>query len=100
MGRSLSYTAPAGRMVFVGLTRDPVSIDDALLHKREITLYASRNSCGQFPRIIRMMEEGKIDPRSWITDRMPLSDVPARLKDLATKSTLIKGLVEVDESDA
>jgi 2-desacetyl-2-hydroxyethyl bacteriochlorophyllide A dehydrogenase len=100
MGKSLSYTAPAGRMVFVGLTRDPVLIDDALLHKREITIYASRNSCGQFPRIIRMMEEGEIDPASWITDRMPLSEVPSRLKDLSTKSTLIKGLVEVDESDA
>ena len=100
MGRSLSYTAAAGRLVFVGLTRDPVSIDDALLHKREITLYASRNSCGQFPRIIRMMEEGRIDPSSWITDRMPLRDVPSRLKELPTKSTLIKGLVEVDESDA
>jgi 2-desacetyl-2-hydroxyethyl bacteriochlorophyllide A dehydrogenase len=100
MGRSLSYTSPTGRMVFVGLTRDPISIDDALLHKREITLYASRNSCGQFPRIIRMMEEDKIDAVSWITDRMPLSEVPLRLKDLPTKSTLIKGLVEVDESDA
>jgi 2-desacetyl-2-hydroxyethyl bacteriochlorophyllide A dehydrogenase len=100
MGRSLSYTAPTGRLVFVGLTRDPVLIDDALLHKREITLYASRNSCGQFPRIIRMMEEDKIDAVSWITDRMPLSEVPLRLKDLPTKSTLIKGLVELDESDA
>jgi 2-desacetyl-2-hydroxyethyl bacteriochlorophyllide A dehydrogenase len=100
MGRSLSYTAAAGRLIFVGLTRDPVSIDDALLHKREITLYASRNSRGQFPRIIRMMEEGRIDPSSWITDRMPLRDVPSRLKELPTKSTLIKGLVEVDESDA
>lgn len=100
MGKSLAYTAPAGRLVFVGLTRDPVSIDDALLHKREITLYASRNSRGQFPRIIRMMEEGTIDPSSWITDRMPLSEVPSRLKDLPKKSTLIKGLVEVDESDA
>jgi 2-desacetyl-2-hydroxyethyl bacteriochlorophyllide A dehydrogenase len=99
MGRSICYVAPTGRMVFVGLTRDPVSIDDALLHKREITIYASRNSCNQFPRIIRMMEEGKIDTDSWITDRMALSEVPRRLKDLPAKPTLIKGLVELDESD-
>ena len=99
MGRSLFYVAPTGRLVFVGLTRDPVSIDDALLHKREVTLYASRNSRNQFPRIIRMMEEGKIDIASWITDRMLLREVPLRLKDLPTKSTLIKGLVELDESD-
>jgi 2-desacetyl-2-hydroxyethyl bacteriochlorophyllide A dehydrogenase len=100
MGSSLSCVAPAGRMVFVGLTRDPVSIDDALLHKREITIYASRNSCNQFPRILRMMEEGKIDTASWITDRMLLNEVPFRLKDLPTKSTSIKALVELNDSDA
>ena len=99
MGSSLSRVAPAGRMVFVGLTRDAVSIDDALLHRREITIYASRNSCNQFPRIIRMMEEGKIDTASWITDRMLLNEVPFRLKDIPTKATSIKALVEVSDSD-
>jgi threonine dehydrogenase-like Zn-dependent dehydrogenase len=99
MGKSISYAAPTGRLVFVGLTRDPVLIDDALFHKRELTLYASRNSRNQFPRIVRMMEEGSIDTSSWITDRMPLSEVPLRMKGLPAKSTLIKGLVELDDSD-
>jgi 2-desacetyl-2-hydroxyethyl bacteriochlorophyllide A dehydrogenase len=99
MGKSISYAAPMGRVVYVGLTRDPVSIDDALFHKRELTLYASRNSRDQFSRIIRMMEEGKIDISSWITDRMSLSDVPLRLKDLPAKPGLIKGLVELDDSE-
>ncbi len=99
MGKSLSHVAPTGRMVFVGLTRDPISIDDALFHKREITLYASRNSRDQFPRIIRMMEDKQIDTASWITDRMSLGQVPFELKNLPTKSTLIKGLVELDDSD-
>jgi threonine dehydrogenase-like Zn-dependent dehydrogenase len=96
MGKSLSYVAPTGRLVLVGLTRDPISIDDALFHKREVTLYASRNSHGQFPRIVRLMEEGIFDTVSWITDRMPLREVPLRLKDLPTKTTLIKALVDLD----
>lgn len=99
MGKSLSYVAPTGRLVLVGLTPDPISIDDALFHKREVTLYASRNSRDQFPRIVRMMEEGMFDTVSWITDRMPLRDVPLRLKDLPTKTTLIKALVHLDDSD-
>ena len=99
MGKSLSYVAPTGRLVFVGLTPDPISIDDALFHKREVTLYASRNSRDQFPRIVRMMEEGMFDTVSWITDRMPLREVPLRLKDLPTKTTLIKALVHLDGSD-
>jgi len=99
MGKSLSYVAPTGRLVLVGLTPDPISIDDALFHKREVTLYASRNSRNQFPRIVRMMEEGMFDTASWITDRMSLRDVPLRLKDLPTKTTLIKALVHLDGSD-
>jgi 2-desacetyl-2-hydroxyethyl bacteriochlorophyllide A dehydrogenase len=99
MANSLNYVAPGGRLVFVGLTRDPVQIDDALLHRREITIYASRNSCGQFPPIIRMLEENKINTDPWITDRIRLDEVPARLKELATKVGMMKAVVEVRDSD-
>jgi len=99
MGKSLQNVAATGRLVYVGLTKDPISIDDALLHRREITVYASRNSCGQFPRIIQMIEEGRIDTAPWITDRINLSDVPGKMQDLPGKSTLIKALVELDDSD-
>jgi 2-desacetyl-2-hydroxyethyl bacteriochlorophyllide A dehydrogenase len=99
MSASLQFVAPAGRLVFVGLTKDPIAINDTLLHRREITIYASRNSYGQFPRIIRMIEEGRINTTPWITDRMALSEVPRRLKELPSKSTLIKAVVELDDSD-
>src|SRR5882762_1981470 len=68
MSASLQFVAPAGRLVFVGLTKDPIAMNDTLLHRREITIYASRNSYGQFPRIIRMIEEGRINTTPWITD--------------------------------
>jgi 2-desacetyl-2-hydroxyethyl bacteriochlorophyllide A dehydrogenase len=99
MANSVNYVAPGGRLVFVGLTRDPVSIDDALLHRREITIYASRNSCGQFPPIIRMLEEKKINTDPWITDRISLDEVPARLKELSTKIGMMKAVVEVRDID-
>jgi 2-desacetyl-2-hydroxyethyl bacteriochlorophyllide A dehydrogenase len=100
MSTSLQHVAATGRVVFVGLTRDPVAINDALLHRREITIYATRNSCGQFTRIIQMIEEGLIDTTPWITDRMALVEVPQRLQDLPNKLTLIKAVVELDDSDA
>jgi 2-desacetyl-2-hydroxyethyl bacteriochlorophyllide A dehydrogenase len=99
MGLSLRYVAPGGRLVYAGLTRDPVCIDDALLHRREVTLYASRNSCGQFPRIIRMIEENKVDTGPWVTHRMALVEVPDKLGDLPLKSGLIKAIVEVLDGD-
>ena len=99
MGDSLNQVAPGGLLVFVGLTSDPVCINDAMLHRREVTIYASRNSCGQFPPIIRMIEERKIDTDPWITDRLNLDEVPARFKDLPTKAGLMKAVVEVRDSD-
>jgi threonine dehydrogenase-like Zn-dependent dehydrogenase len=100
MAQSLSYVSATGRLVFVGLTKDAVAINDTLLHRREISIYASRNSCDQFPRIIRLIEEGKIDTTPWITDRFSLADVPFKLRDLPTSRTLIKAIVELDDSDA
>lgn len=100
MGDSLNHVAPGGRLVFVGLTRDPVNIDDALLHRREVTLYASRNSCGQFQPIIRMLEENKINTQPWITDRLSLDEVAARFKELPAKIGLMKAVVEIRDSDA
>ncbi len=99
MGESLNHVAPGGRLVFVGLTRDPVKIDDALLHRREVAVYASRNSCGQFQPIIRMLEENKINTDPWITDRLNLDEVPVRFKDLPTKIGLMKAVVEVRDTD-
>ncbi len=99
MTNSLNYVAPGGRLVFVGLTRDPIQIDDALLHRREITIYASRNSSGQFPAIMRMLEQNQINTKPWITDRIGLEEVPARLKELAAKVAMMKAVVEVRDSD-
>jgi 2-desacetyl-2-hydroxyethyl bacteriochlorophyllide A dehydrogenase len=99
MSKSLEHVAATGRLVFVGLTKEPIKINDAMLHRREVSIHASRNSVRQFPRIIQLIEEGRIDTAPWITDRMALSEVPLRLKDLPGNSRLIKALVEVDDSD-
>jgi 2-desacetyl-2-hydroxyethyl bacteriochlorophyllide A dehydrogenase len=99
MAASLKYVGAGGRLVFVGVCRDAIAIDDPLLHTREVTLFASRNSRDQFPRIIRMIEEGRIDTRSWVTDRIMLGDVPRAFPDLRRRPTTIKALVEVEDSD-
>jgi 2-desacetyl-2-hydroxyethyl bacteriochlorophyllide A dehydrogenase len=100
MGASLRYAAPAGRVVYVGLTRDNISIDNPLFHLREMTLYASRNSYRQFPSIIRMIEQRQIDTSPWITNRLVLSEVPARFKELPGTANLIKAIVDIGDIDA
>jgi 2-desacetyl-2-hydroxyethyl bacteriochlorophyllide A dehydrogenase len=98
MSASLARVATGGRLVFVGLTRDPVTIDDSLFHRREITLLASRNSFGLFPRIIRLIEEGQIDASHWVTDHLTLGEVVSQFQLLPQRSTLIKAIVHVNGS--
>jgi 2-desacetyl-2-hydroxyethyl bacteriochlorophyllide A dehydrogenase len=100
MAASLEYVAPVGRLVFVGISKEPVWIDDSLFHKREMTLYASRNSCHQFPRIIQMIEQGRIDTSPWITNRLSLAEVPRLFADLRQGPGTIKAMIEVPDSDS
>jgi 2-desacetyl-2-hydroxyethyl bacteriochlorophyllide A dehydrogenase len=96
MAQSLNRVAFGGRLVYVGLTSDSVSLDDALFHKREITILASRNSVNQFPRIIGMLEEGIINIDSWITEHLTLVDLPREFEMLAQRPSLIKAIVDTD----
>jgi 2-desacetyl-2-hydroxyethyl bacteriochlorophyllide A dehydrogenase len=96
MAESLSRVSVGGKLVFVGLTSDPIPLDDALFHRREITLLASRNSVGQFPRIIKMLEEGTIQIDDWITERLVLSDLPGEFASLINRPHLIKAIVDIE----
>src|SRR5271170_1901961 len=98
MAQSLNRVAAGGKLVFVGLTSDPVALDDALFHKREVTLYASRNSVGQFPRIIKLLEEGRIQIDDWITERLVLADLPGQFATLIDRPYLVKAVIDLDLS--
>jgi threonine dehydrogenase-like Zn-dependent dehydrogenase len=95
MEQSLQFVAPGGRLVFVGLCADKIAIDDPLLHRREIALFASRNSAHQFPRIIGMIERGEIDTSSWIGERLSLEEVPEKFAGLRARPELVKAVVHV-----
>jgi 2-desacetyl-2-hydroxyethyl bacteriochlorophyllide A dehydrogenase len=95
MARSFARARFGGRVVWVGILQGAVPVDDPLFHHRELTLYASRNSAGHFPRIIQMIENGVIDTSLWITERLALDDVPARFVDV-TKHQGLKTVVEVN----
>jgi 2-desacetyl-2-hydroxyethyl bacteriochlorophyllide A dehydrogenase len=69
MSNALHYCGFTGRLVYVGITQAEVSFPHApIMHRRELTLLASRNALPpDFTRIIRLIEEGRIDTRPWIT---------------------------------
>ena len=95
MEGSFALAANGGTVVFVGLVQDDIAFRDPEFHRRELTLLASRNSAGVFPKIIRMIEAGQIDTRPWITHRLDLAAVPEKFPSLPGSAGLVKAMIDV-----
>ncbi len=97
MSHALNYVGFTGRLVYVGITTLDLSFGHPLMHRREMTLLASRNAHPKdFTRIIKLIEEGKINTQPWITHQAKFDDMieafPSWLK---PESGVIKAVVEV-----
>jgi len=97
MSNAFNYVDHTGRLVFVGIVTSDISFPDPLLHRREMTVLASRNALpNDFGRIIRLIEEGVIDTRPWITHTCRfdslIGDFPSYTK---PETGVIKAMVEV-----
>jgi len=99
MGHALNYCAFAGRLVYVGITQQEVSFPHApILHRRELTLLASRNALApDFARIIQLIEDGRIDTRPWITHRAGFDALIGEFPNwLKPESAVIKAVVGLE----
>lgn len=100
MSRCLEFAAFGGRVVYVGITQAELSFPHApVLHRRELTLLASRNALpDDFTRIIGWIEGGRIRTGPWITHRTDFDRLETDLPVFARPETgVIKALVEVPE---
>jgi alcohol dehydrogenase len=99
MCTAFEYVAFTGKLVFVGIVTDSVSFPDPLLHRREMTVFASRNALpADFRRIIGLIEDGRIDTRPWITHRTPFDALIDRFPSYTKPETgVIKAVVELGE---
>ncbi len=98
MSNALNYVAHTGKLVYVGITTDEVSFRHPLLHAREMSLLGSRNALPEdFTRIIKLIEEERIDTRPWITHRTHLSELPEVFPSFTKPETgVIKAVVEIE----
>lgn len=96
MMNTFKYAAAGGTIVFIGLFMGDVVFHDPSFHKKELTLKASRAAMGEdFGRIIKLIEEDKIDATSFITHRMKFEDVPTDFEKLYKQKDLIKAIIEL-----
>jgi 2-desacetyl-2-hydroxyethyl bacteriochlorophyllide A dehydrogenase len=66
MEGAIQFVQQGGKLIFVGLVNDQVSLFDPDLHRREATILASRNSTpAEHHRVLEDMESGRIDVSGW-----------------------------------
>jgi alcohol dehydrogenase len=93
-----AYAAFAARVVYVGITQQDLTFPHAPhLHRRELTILASRNALSKdFARIIRLIEDGVIDTKPWITHHAPFDDLIATFPTwLKPEAGVIKAIVDL-----
>jgi 2-desacetyl-2-hydroxyethyl bacteriochlorophyllide A dehydrogenase len=98
MAAAYNFAGFTGRVVWVGITQDPITVTQPLMHRREISFLASRNAVApEFTRIIRLIEAGMIDTGPWITHSVPfdamIGEFPTWLK---PETGVVKAMVEVN----
>jgi alcohol dehydrogenase len=98
MSNALNYAAFTGKLVFLGITAAELNFGQAVMHRRELTLLASRNALPcDFGRIIKLIEDGKIDTRPWITHRTSFDDFLVNFPSYTKMETgVIKAVVELN----
>jgi 2-desacetyl-2-hydroxyethyl bacteriochlorophyllide A dehydrogenase len=99
MARALEFASFAGRVVYVGITQQNLEFPHApAMHRRELTLLASRNALSSdFPRIIGLIEKREIDTQPWITHHAEFQEVPTVFQSwLKPESGVIKAVVSVN----
>jgi len=101
MSGALELCSFGGRLVYVGITQQPLSFPHApVMHRRELSILASRNAPSRdFPRIIGLIERGEIDTAPWITHELAFPETPQALPALLEPdSGVLKAVVRMTAS--
>jgi 2-desacetyl-2-hydroxyethyl bacteriochlorophyllide A dehydrogenase len=99
MASALEYCTFGARLVYVGITQNMITLPHTpILHRREVTILASRNALsGDFTRIISLIEEGRINTVPWITHHTNFENLIETFPSfLLPENRVIKAIVSVD----
>jgi len=94
------YAAVGGRVVYVGITAQDLTFPQApFFHRRELSVMASRNALpADFPEIIQIITDGKINLQNWITHRLDITEVPEEFDKFTAPATgALKAVITVND---
>ncbi len=98
MQQGFDLVAHGGRYVLVSVVKDSITFADPDFHRKELTLFGSRNATSQdFEQVMGAIRDRKVPIDKIITHRTRLSEAVEMMPKWAQqKSGLIKALVEID----
>lgn len=96
MNQAFRYVANSGRLIFVGLTQEYITVHNPHFHRNELTLLASRNATPEdFRQVIDALGTGQVNIQGWVTHHSTPEDLPHQFPDwLKPTSGLIKAVLE------
>jgi 2-desacetyl-2-hydroxyethyl bacteriochlorophyllide A dehydrogenase len=97
MSAGFLYVAHGGAYVLVSIVLDEVSFADPEFHKRETTLFGSRNATrADFDQVFAMLRQGEIPTARLNTHRASLEEAPTAFpRWLDPSSGVVKALIEI-----
>ena len=98
MERGFNFVDHGGRYVLVSVVKGPITFLDPDFHRKEMTVYGSRNATSvDFEHVIDAIRNGDVPADRLITHRTSLADAVSEIPLWATEKTgLIKAIIEID----
>jgi len=72
---SLEAVSAAGNVVVLGFDEQPAAISQLPITKKEVTITGSRLQTYQFPKVVELLNEGKLRHNGLVTHTYPLAQV-------------------------
>ena len=92
--QAIDLTAPLARVVVIGFDGRPAQIPPVKVTKKELTIVGSRMNCHQFPKVMKWLEEGKINADLMVTASYPVEEIQTAFENtLANGKEMVKTLI-------
>lgn len=72
---SFDVVSTAGRIVVLGFDESPSSVSQLPITKKEVTVKGSRLQTDQFPKVVKLLNEGKLRHEGLVTHTFSLDDI-------------------------
>ncbi|MBO0999796.1 zinc-binding alcohol dehydrogenase family protein [Bacillus sp. SD075] len=77
---SFDVVSPAGRIVVLGFDERPSAVSQLPITKKEVSVKGSRLQTDQFPKVVKLLNEGKLRHEGLVTHTFSLDDIQEAFK--------------------